>query len=1166
VSTITEILALAETHTAANRMLDAEQLFRQAIQLDASCATAHHNLGVTLVHQGRVDEAARCLAEAQRLAPDSQAIGDSLRQVRAILANQRGAELAAAGQFDEAAESQAAAIELNPHMAQAHCDLGLARLKQNRLGEAAAALARAIELEPQRADTHNHLGVVLARQAKLSEAAARHRQSIALDPKYAEAHYNLGVVLAAMGQWREAATHYRQATALQPEFASAHNNLGIALGQEGRIDAAAESYRRALAINPAFAEASNNLGVVLMRQGELDEAEAQFRRAIALKDRYAEARHNLGNCLVMQERYEEATDTFRDAIDIRGDHADSHHNLAYALIAQNRVEESLAASARAVELRPQYAEAHFNRAAALLALGQFAEGWREFEWRLARLQCHRADLPQKHWQGEPLDGRTILISSERGIDDTIQFLRYAPLLHERGGRVVVECPQPLARLAETCAGVAQVVSTGETLPPFDVHVPVASLPGVMETSLQDIPNRVPYFQPDAVALARWRDELAARDGLKVGIAWQADLDDARSHDGSIPPGEIARLAQVSGVQWVSLQRDAGSDRLATLFDPARCIAPGDRLVDFLEMAAVVRNLDLVIACDSSVAHLAGALGVPTWTALPWAADWRWMLDRADCPWYPTMRLFRQSRRGDWSSVLDRIAQELTKLAGESRRSAVQIEPPPAAQETREHVDRAPSAGPTPATLEVLRRAQASEATELALQLASEGKPAESAVHFRRALEIDPNHAAARGNLGNLLMAEGDLDGAKACYQAVLELDPRSVEAHYSMGVVSNERAQFAEAEHWCQQALEIQEDYGDAHYVLGTARLRQNRLTEAAAAFRRAIELKPELVGPHLGLAFSLLAAGKTAEGWREYEWRSKNQSLADDAERLSRWQGESLADKTLLVRAEQGFGDALQFIRYAQELKQRGARVVVQCRPPLARLLATTPGVDSVTVAGEALPPVDLQVPLLSVPGILGTTFDNVPASVPYLKPSRALAARAGRALHHARQLRVGIAWQGDPTQPMDRFRSIPLSSFAAITRVDGVRVYSLQFGPGREQLDDFVARNMVEDLGDQLGDFHDTGAFVEQLDLVITCDSALAHLAGGLGVPVWVALAHTCDWRWMLERVDSPWYPSMRLFRQSRLGDWTSVFSDVARELTALASAARRPKSNIDQPTFLD
>lgn len=220
-STITEILSQAEAHTAANRMVDAEQLFRQAIQLDASCAPAHHNLGVALVHQGKFDEAVTSLLEAHRLAPDSQTIAESLRLVRAIIANNRGAELADAGRLDEAAECQREAIDLNPRMAQAYCDLGLIGLKQNRLDDAAAALRQAIQLEPARADAHNHLGVLLARQAKPDEAAASHRRALEIDPAYAEAHYNLGVVLGTMGRTRDAITHYRQAVTLEPNFAPA---------------------------------------------------------------------------------------------------------------------------------------------------------------------------------------------------------------------------------------------------------------------------------------------------------------------------------------------------------------------------------------------------------------------------------------------------------------------------------------------------------------------------------------------------------------------------------------------------------------------------------------------------------------------------------------------------------------------------------------------------------------------------------------------------------------------------------------------------------------------------------------------------------------------------------------------------------------------------------
>jgi hypothetical protein len=290
------------------------------------------------------------------------------------------------------------------------------------------------------------------------------------------------------------------------------------------------------------------------------------------------------------------------------------------------------------------------------------------------------------------------------------------------------------------------------------------------------------------------------------------------------------------------------------------------------------------------------------------------------------------------------------------------------------------------------------------------------------------------------------------------------------------------------------------------------------------------------------------AQGWGEYEWRPTRAPLEEDMSKPL-WTGAKRPRSTVLLRCEQGLGDAIQFVRYAALVKERVGRVVLECDPSLARLLATCPGVDEVVARGAPLPKFGMYAPLLSLPGVFETSVDTVPADVPYLAADAAEEAAWKEELSADKGFKVGVAWRGSPQNKADRFRSFALSELSAIAGVDGVSLYSLQFGPGREELGSLADRFSIVDLGDRLGDFATTAAIVRNLDLVIACDSAPAHLAGALGVNVWVALPFSPDWRWMLDRDDSPWYPTMRLFRQKSPGDWRGVFGRMAEALAARA-----------------
>ncbi|HJT76014.1 MAG TPA: tetratricopeptide repeat protein, partial [Gemmataceae bacterium] len=434
---------------------------------------------------------------------------------------------------------------------------------------------------------------------------------------------------------------------------------------------------------------------------------------------------------------------------------------------------------------------------------------------------------------------------------------------------------------------------------------------------------------------------------------------------------------------------------------------------------------------------------------------------------------------------------------------------------------------------------------------------EAIERYRQALRLRPDYAEAFNNLGLALTEARRPEEAVVFLRQAVRLRPAMKEAHNNLALAYADLGRFAEAEACCQEALRLDAGYVEAHSNLGNVYKEQGRLAEALACYQLALWLNPEAASTHYNRALAWLQRGDYARGWPAYEWRWRRPQTPPRPFPQPRWDGSPLRGKTVLLYMEQGLGDMVHFLRYAPLVRRQGGRVVVECPASLVPLFSTCPGIDQLVAEGEPLPAFDVQAPLLSLPGLLGTTLATVPAGVPYLHAEPERVARWRQRLGAASEFRVGVVWQGNPRHAWDRHRSTPLACFAPLAEVAGVGLYSLQKGPGVEQLRAAAGRPAVVDLGEELdaagGAFRDTAAVMQCLDLVVTADTAAAHLAGALGVPVWVALSAIADWRWLVGREDTPWYPTMRLFRQERLGDWDEVFARMAGALRRLLEERR-------------
>jgi hypothetical protein len=409
----------------------------------------------------------------------------------------------------------------------------------------------------------------------------------------------------------------------------------------------------------------------------------------------------------------------------------------------------------------------------------------------------------------------------------------------------------------------------------------------------------------------------------------------------------------------------------------------------------------------------------------------------------------------------------------------------------------------------------------------------------------------------------------------VRLQPDLADAHNNLAVALCDLRRHAEAETCAREALRLRPDYADAHSNLGMVLFDLRRLLEAETSYREALRLEPDFPQAHMNLSSALLITGRFEEGWEEHEWRWKARHMAGGARGFSAplWSGEVLGEGgVLLLHAEQGLGDTLQFCRYAPLAAAR-ARVVLEVQAPLARLLSSLPGVSQVIARGEALPAFDAQAPLLSLPRAFGTTIETVPARVPYLAADPDQAAAWGRRLAALPGLKVGLCWAGEPRAgfpelaAIDARRSISLAALAPLAKVAGVSFVSLQKGAPAAQAADPPPPMALFDYTAELADFADTAALVENLDLVISVDTSVAHLAGAMARPVWLLNRFDTCWRWLLDRQDSPWYPTLRLFRQTTPGDWTSVIADLRQALHTLAqtqeAGARLPSGRAVSPS---
>jgi tetratricopeptide (TPR) repeat protein len=1052
------------------------------------------------------------------------------------------------------------------HAIEAATMIGRALLLQRngRPADAALLLRQAVAWAPDQAATHHHLALILQPVAEPALVERLIRRALCCAPAGAEAYGALAALLGDLGRSEEAAAAALTALLLRPDDADSYGRRGWFLKALGRLGAAEACYRRLPRFAPGSAAAWGHLGGIIRDPERADEALRSLRIATVLDPQLTAVYSNSGNALQGKGEIDAAIGCYRLALRLAPDHAASHSNLGVAL----------------------------------LLTGAFDEGWPEYDWwrHCAPVSGDWRGNPATRWSGQDLAGRTLLLRAEQGLGDTLHFARYAALFAARGARVVLEVQPPLAALLRSVPGVAATVAAGTVPPPFDYHLPLMSAPALLGTRLATIPAEIPYVSADPQAAMRWRDRLSALPGLKVGLVWagnprlgdpSANLIDQRR---SMALARLRPLLDLPGISFVSLQKGGPAAQLAELPAEIRPVDVMEEIGDFADTAALCANLDLVITVDTSVAHLAGALGKPVWILSRFDGCWRWLLDREDSPWYPTARLFRQRRPGDWDEVVTRVGAALAALAGspETRPDAVAAmigrsralqqrgRPADAALVLRQAVALSPALDKAhhhlalilqpvaaPALVERLigRAVRCAPAApdsraNLALALCDQRRHDEAEVLARSAVVLDPAYGNGHNNLGRTFKERARPHEAVPCFRRAARLVPSAAMGWVNLGDALEETGRVEAALDCTRAALAA--DPASAAAWNNRGHMLQGRGDKSAIpALRRAIRLRPSYAAAHLNLGMSLLQQGALVEGWREYDWWRRLAPVPPGWQGApeTRWNGQDLRRKTLLIRGEQGLGDVLQFSRYATLFARIGARVILEVPPPLTRLLASVPGVAQTCAMGEAPPPHDYHLQMMSAPTIFSTGLDTIPDAIPYISADPERVRFWGERLSGLAGRKVGLVWGGNPrvndpaANLVDGRRSIALARLAPLLDLPGISFVSLQKGGPAAQRADLPPESRPFDVMDEIEDFADTAALCTHLDLVITVDTSVAHLAGALGKPVWILSRFDGCWRWLLDREDSPWYPTARLFRQRSPGDWDEV---VARVKEALSQAS--------------
>ncbi len=646
--------ALGNLYSKMGYQSEAANCFREVLSISEECGAAHYNLGNALREQGRLEEALASFARAAELRPDLAATHYNLAQMLALF-----------HRTEDAGLRYAAVIALEPEFQNAR-----EHLREISCEMAGSALEDEIKVPPAPALILYQKALKLEEHEEWNAAEYYYRAAIELFPEFAEAHNNLGAVLLYRGDLQNAEASLHKAIELRAGYGFAHNNLGTVYQKQSRFEEALQSYRIATLLSPDSADAWLNLGVMQQQFGHIYEAETSYYCALKLAPNDEQAHNNLGSVLQRQERWAEAEHHHRLAISADPDSGPALKNLGIALQAQGRIAEANLFHQEASSLLPADLSIHYNLWNSWLLAGDFEKGWAKYDWWMQTGTYNYRAFSQPIWNGESAPNKTLLLYADHGFGDAIQFARYACLVKNQfQGKVILECQPELVELFRSLDGIDAVIAAkqNKSAPDilFDYRAGLMSLAYIMGTTIENIPAGIPYLKAEKQRVQDWSHKIASDGKLKVGIRWAGHPAHGNDKNRSCAFSQLLPILNVPNVHFYSLQTDVAAQELSKVQGDIAITDISNGFSSFAETAAAIEHLDLVISVDTSVAHLAAAMGKTVWLLLPFVPDWRWMMHRNDSPWYPNMLLFRQEQPKHWESALEGILIRLKQRAHEN---------------------------------------------------------------------------------------------------------------------------------------------------------------------------------------------------------------------------------------------------------------------------------------------------------------------------------------------------------------------------------------------------------------------------------------------------------------------------------------------------------------------
>jgi len=648
VSTSSQTLEAAFEHHLAGQLDQARVCYEQVVAQHSDHGAALHGLAMIACDRQQYDQAVTLAERAVEAQPDI-----------ACFYNTLGVSYDTTGQKDRAMDAFHKAVTLKPDHAEAYHNMGVSLQSLQHYDAAIDQCRKAITLNPQLAKAHITMAKCFQAQGDIEQTIYTYEQAVRVNPDSIQVYIELAQLYQQQNRLECSANAFQHILKLAPDSPDVHARLGMILRQLGHNEEARLHYLEALRLKPGFAEAHNNLGNLLSHHGQYEEALIQYEQATQANKTYAESYNNLAATLIYLERFEEAVAQCHKAIALKPEYAEAHNTLASAYMRQGHYTKAIDAFKHTISLNPEYAEARSNLGMIHLVLRDFSVGWRHYECRLKTpVFTKRYTYTQPRWDGSPFPGKTLLVHYEQGMGDSIQFIRYLPRVKALGGSVLYQGRPPVKALFNQFPGLDRFVSTEETgMPHFDMQVSVMSLPHLFDTQEHNIPATTVYLKAEVDKIKNMRPHIQSHD-FNVGLVWAGAKVHKNNRNRSCDPALFQVLAQCPGIGLYGLQKPEDESAIPDSLRSCLVTNLGEHFQDFSDTAGAIAHMDLVITVDTSVLHLACAMGKPTWGLIPFTPDWRWMLDRTDSPWYPTLRLFRQAQPGQWQPVFETVTEAL----------------------------------------------------------------------------------------------------------------------------------------------------------------------------------------------------------------------------------------------------------------------------------------------------------------------------------------------------------------------------------------------------------------------------------------------------------------------------------------------------------------------------